>query len=99
MAAIGLVVEVGEEPEEAPEEAFDVWPENAEIVSLFRFLETQWHCVADRFGVLVVGLDYGVASRVMRDFGMKRKRREAMLKGLRAMEVAALPVLNERRGE
>ena len=62
-------------------------------------METQWRAIADRWGAMVIGLDYAAAIGVMRDLGMKRKSRAEMLASLRVMERAALPVLNQRRGE
>lgn len=74
---------------------FELWPENLEAFEIFCALETQWR-IASGFAVIRIGLIYSEATREMRERGIKRERRQELMGDLRAMERAALPVLNKR---
>lgn len=95
MAFFGLVIEESELEEEAPDDAFEVWPENAETVRVFMAMETQWCCVGSAGGLWVAGLRYeALVEALWQACRVKRKRRGKVVRGLRVMELAALPLLN-----
>lgn len=92
-----MVIEADDTATDEPD-YFGVWPENAETVNVFRALETQWNVVSGKVGLIFIGLRYEALREVWKRLGVKRKRRDEVYRGLRDMELAALPVLNERRG-
>lgn len=99
MAFFGLVIETEEAEDEIQADAFDVWPENVETVAVFVGMETQWACVATAKRMLAIGLRYESLREMWQACGVKRKRRAEVMRGLRVMELAALPLLNGRGGE
>jgi len=71
-------------------EHYEVWPENWEAVILFCGLATQWKVGA--FGGFI-GLDYAA---VEADLRLQRVRdRARVYQKIKAMEYAALPILNK----
>ena len=72
---------------------FPVWDDNWQVVDLFLKLQTQW--VVTMGGV--VGLNYGSVDFCLKIYGIEDKRE--IFEGLRVMEMAALQILNERKGE
>lgn len=84
--------------EDESAEAFEVWPENVETVSVFVTLETQWQVVTTpKGGLVVIGLCYqALIEAVWQACGVKYERRGEVMRGLRAMEQAAVPLLNGR---
>lgn len=99
MSFFGLVIETEEADDEIPAPAFEVWPENVETVAVFVGMETQWNVVATPKQMLAIGLRYEALRELWPACGVKRKRRAEVMRGLRVMELAALPLLNGRGGE
>lgn len=98
LAAFGLTIEDPADEEESAD-AFEVWAENVETVDVFVSMETQWSFVSVGKGVMVLGLRYEALRELWRPCGVKRKRRGEVMRGLRVMERAALPLLNGQRRE
>jgi len=84
---IAIPAEWAEEPEEAPR-VFKVWPENAEAVSMFWRLQTQWRWRPDGRRA---GLDYGAVQWLFSLCGVTQPL--ALLEDLQAMEGAYLTEL------
>lgn len=84
--------------EEAAVNEFEVHEDNFETAVVFASLSTQWRVVAGGMGAAVYqGIDYAAVTLLfLRSLGVPRKRESEILAGLRIMEAAALPVLNER---
>lgn len=70
---------------------FWLWPENKTSWEFFRFVDRQW-----RYGAMggIFGLDLATAVALMPAFNIRDQR--AMLEDLKAMEGAALPLLNAK---
>lgn len=99
MAFFGLVIETEEAEDEIQADAFEVWPENADTVAVFVGMETQWNVVATAKRLMAIGLRYEALREIWQVCGVKPKRRAEVMRGLRVMELAALPLLNGRGGE
>lgn len=63
-----------------------VWPENADAVSVFASMTTQWRVGPGG----VIGLDYGALPEVMRMRGISRSRWPEVFDDIRIMEDTAL---------
>lgn len=75
------------------ETGVEVWPQNWPAVRLFLAVETQWR-VGFGFGVVAhLGLDYAAVEAAMRM--MRIEAGDTVFDDLRALERAALPILNE----
>ncbi len=90
-AALGVSVKEEAAPRE--ERHFEVMEENWASVVLFLSLATQWRMhFGPRGHAVWLGLDYSAAESLMR---IERVQdRPGMMRDLRIMEAAALPVLN-----
>jgi hypothetical protein len=83
---IAIPAEWAEQPAEAPR-LFKVWPENAEAVTMFWRLQTQW-----RTGPRgPIGLDYGAAQWLFSLCGVTQPL--ALLEDIQTMEGAYLTEL------
>jgi hypothetical protein len=84
---------------DAEAEPFAVWPDNADAVRLFCALATQWRVVVvaglGGGAAIHTGLDYAALPPAARALGLRIT--EDLFGGVRVMEAAALPILNERR--
>ena len=69
-----------------------VFPENWQTVELFLRLQTQWQFVNGCF----LGLQYTAVDALMRI--LRIKNRAEVFQDLQVMELAALRVLNEKKG-
>jgi len=67
----------------------ECWPENWLPLQVFAALDTQWNVGING----VIGLRYEAIPLVFEAFGVKKKKRAAMLESLRIMENEALQVL------
>jgi len=76
----------------------ELWEAHLEAFEIFCALETQWH-IAAGFSVARTGLRYSEATNLMRERGIRRERRAALLEDLRVMERAALEVWNKADDE
>ncbi len=94
-AALG--VEIKLEPADEAEDGFPVWDSNWRSLLAFLDAETQWRAVAGFGGVLWLGLDYA-GLRPLIEHGSGRVDGK-LFADIRAMERAALPVLNAPRPE
>lgn len=83
-----------ETEEQEQGEAFPVWPENEAALRWFIKLEKQWRLLLGMGGLVYQGLRYDIALLLLREAGLKRKARNAVMDDLRLMEDAALPLLN-----
>lgn len=81
---------MGEKPRE--DEGFELLAENAPVFNAFTCLSTQWRMLAGIAGAIYQGLDYQAMPTVLRMLGLPET--PATFNDLRAMELAALPVLN-----
>lgn len=78
-------------------EVFEVFPENKVITDVFEALESQWLIVTGWLGVRYQGLNYVAAHCVLDMMGIDRAEWPTIFKGLRIMEAAARPVLNNSK--
>ncbi len=81
---------MGERPQE--DEGFELLPENAPAFNAFACLSTQWRMLAGMAGAIYQGLDYQAIPTVLRMLNLPESAE--IFNDLRAMELAALPVLN-----
>ena len=89
MEAFGVTVEgSGFERESG---AFEVWPENWDIVIAFLACETQWRAASTYARVILLGLDYVAVDVVLR----RRAAADHVFDGMRIMERAALAVFKD----
>lgn len=72
--------------------ACEIWPDNWAALRLFLAVETQWRVQLGVGVVVHLGLDYAALEAAMRMSGVADPA--AMFADLRAMERAALPILN-----
>lgn len=75
-------------------EAFEVWPENWEIVQIFQLLDDAWR--RNAYTGRTEGLRWEAAESVMRMMAVGDTK--AVFLGLKLMSAAALPLLNRRAG-
>ena len=75
---------------QAPDEDFEIWPENWPAVEMFLRCQTQWRTTMN--GVL--GLDYGAVAWVLKLYEVEDQR--SMLQDLQVMEAAAMVTINTR---
>lgn len=81
---------MGEKPQE--DDGFELWQENAAVFNAFTCLSTQWRMLAGMAGVAYQGLDYQAIPTVLRMLSLPEL--PDTFNDLRAMELAALPILN-----
>ncbi len=98
-AAAGAPAEMVEAIRSAPrrraaEEPVEVLPEVVPTIECFLAVQTQW--VHAGQAALPTGLDYARVEAAMRMAGVRRADQPRMFDGLRAMEAAALPILQDR---
>jgi hypothetical protein len=74
------------------DDGFELLPENAPVFNAFTCLSTQWRMLAGMAGALYQGLDYQAIPTVLRMLGLPET--PDTFNDLRAMELAALPILN-----
>jgi hypothetical protein len=103
LESFGIAPEVIEQQVAAEVEAatFEVHPDNTQIVEVFLAFGTQWRLIGVGHGAVYQGLEYGSLQAILAGLGVARSvpdRRE-IFAGLRIMEAAALPLLNERAKE
>lgn len=98
MAALGIDAAAFEpaEGDGETDDAYPVWPDNAEAVALFLACQTQWRLAAvagaERAALVWHGLDYAGAAAAARATG--RRLRGELFEDLRVMEAAAMAELN-----
>lgn len=73
-------------------EDFYYYADNEASLFLFFDVDTQWNYVGTMAGVVRTGLNYPGVESVMRNQGIRRKRRAALFADLQLMEKAALKV-------
>lgn len=73
-----------------------MFPENLKIVEVFVALGSQWNVAVGLGGVLYLGLDYTAVRHAMELMGIDRSEWPEIFNGLRVMESAARPVLNNK---
>ncbi|PZO81601.1 MAG: hypothetical protein DI629_03430 [Mesorhizobium amorphae] len=93
-AALGLVIDPALVVE-AADEAVPVWDVNWRSMLAWLDCETQWRAVGTFGGVIWLGLDYAGIRPLIEDKAGRAD--QALFADLRAMEQAALPVLNAPR--
>lgn len=91
-----MLLRLGAQAGDLPNETIDLWPENARVVTVFAALQTQW-AVGGMGGV--IGLRYEVLPAVLELLGVKPRHRRSVFRDLRVMEAAALHEIQENRGE
>lgn len=84
----------GMAPPAPADERFGVFEENVATVELFLEARTQWCVATGMGGMLWLGLNYGGLQALLE--GWPRRKRAALFAGVRAMESAALGVLNRK---
>jgi hypothetical protein len=81
-------------------ELYEVWPDNVRPLRLFLALRRHWRVLAGGMGGMAwIGLDYVAVESVLRLMGTPRRLWRRLFADLRAMEDAALPILNEKSRE
>jgi hypothetical protein len=76
------------------QELFEVYACNQGVLTAFLSVSTQWRVVAGMAGMIRLGLDYGGVLAALKLLGVPKGDRPRIFEGLRAMEQAALEVLN-----
>lgn len=71
-------------------DAFDIWPDNAQVWEVFRCMTTQWHLVVIEGQILRTGLRYEALPGVWRGTRTPPADRPRVFCELREMELAAL---------
>lgn len=82
---------------DSDEDAFEVWPENWQAITIFTRLHAAWHVIGTLQGLHTLGLDPARVKALLDLLGIKRKARPALMDDLQIMEQAALPLLNAAR--
>lgn len=90
LGVVNPVDVMGEKP--PPDEGLELWPENAPAFNAFTCLSTQWRMLAGMAGAIYQGLDYQAIPTVLRMLNLPESAE--IFNDLRAMELAALPILN-----
>lgn len=72
-----------------------IFPDNAETVSVFTDMLTQWRTGPGG----IIGLDYNVLPMVFRLRNVDEDRQGDVLDGLQAMERSAIEVMHEDKGK
>ena len=75
---------------------FYVWEENWPTVSLFLDLSTQWVVQLGMAGLVYVGLNYVAVKSTLELELIPQAQWPDLFHGLKVMERAALPLLNQR---
>lgn len=82
------------------QEDFPVFPENVQALRVFIAMGTQWRTVGGGLsGLIYTGLDYSALPEVWKRQGIHKKDRTRLFEQLRIMELAALPVRNNRSSQ
>jgi len=81
--------------QELEDATFYIHEDNADTVAVFMAMQTQWRVIAG-MSAIYQGLDYLVFPVVVFALGIKRADRTRVFHELRAMEIAALAVLNKK---
>lgn len=76
-----------------PQDA-EVWPENWKTWQAWLHLATQWRLVAGVAGVSHQGIEFASVPLALELAGVTADERAEVLRGLKDMEQAALPVLS-----
>lgn len=75
---------------------YEIWPENLDALNVFLDLGSSWDWVAlPGGGALRVGIRATEIVATLRIFGFRRARRAKLFRDIRAMERAALDVMNQ----
>lgn len=89
---LAVMEAAGLSPEDYPEEAVEVWPENWPAYALFAFMRTQW-----RVGFSgATGLDYNVLHRKMERMDLAPRDFDDLEGDIQAMEFAAICAMSDR---
>lgn len=83
--------------EETEAMLFEIHPDNLEALNAFLAMQTQWRVAVGMAGAFYVGLEYAAIPAVLALLGIPRAARADIFASLRAMESAALRVLNSPR--
>lgn len=70
--------------------------DNWQTLEVFLAMSTQWRIIAGMSGATYQGLEYSALREVWNGLRIPQKERPDIFQGLRAMESAALPILNKR---
>lgn len=87
----------GRAASDGDENCFEVWEQNWDSVLFFLLVGTQWRAIGGIDRVLWLGLDYAGVETSMRAEQIARVNRKPLWSDLRAMERAALEVLNKQK--
>lgn len=80
-------------PAAKPKNETDIMPRNWPSLLAFLNCQTQWRAIATMGGLIWQGLDYGAARGALEEMGLPL----SYMADIRALEAAALPILNEAR--
>lgn len=80
-------------PATKPKVELEIMPRNWPSLIAFLNCQTQWRTLATMGGLIWQGLDYSAARAALEELGQPINR----MADIRAMEAAALPILNEAR--
>lgn len=76
----------------APARDFEVWPENMPAINLYLTVQTQWRAGASG----LIGLDHNVVLAHMSRMHLTDRQHTWLFDDIRAIEGAALEILNKR---
>jgi hypothetical protein len=91
------VVAKAEAPQQPVNHDFHVWEDNWEVVCVFIDLATQWQVISGMGGVAYQGVNYLALEAVLRLRQIEPVLWPDLFQGIRIMERAALPLLNESK--
>lgn len=82
-----------------PAAEFELWPENETTWDVFTALGTQWRKLVmsnlESSIIVYEGIAYHEVVSTLQLMGIKRKKWPEIFKGIRIMEMAALPIMNK----
>lgn len=94
-STLGLPIELIQESENHRHDDEGIFPDNEQIVDVFKAVVTQWRVGPGG----AYGLDYNVFDRAFRRHKVKSEDEDDVFDGLQIMERAALKVLREKAEE
>lgn len=77
------------------EQLVEVWPEHHDTWDAWCVMSNHWRIAVGQFGGGYLGLDLPSLPVALEIAGIRKQRRQAVMRALRYMEDAALAVLNE----
>ena len=93
------VIDAAKKKSKPNEEVFEVWEDNWESFLFFLDVSNQWFVESGFNEREYLGLNYPSIESIIRTFQpVKKNKRQGLYRDLRTIELAALPILNKRKG-